>query len=406
MAALLSVADALALVLDKAVPLPAEPAPLLEADGRVLAADLKALRTQPPEDLSAMDGFAVRAADVANAPVTLRLIGEVAAGHPFPGTIGPGETARIFTGGVVPPGADAIVIQEHTSRDGDRVRVQKASPAGRHIRRAGLDFKQGQVLLPAGHKLSDRDLMLAAAMNHPTVPVHRRPRIAILGTGDELKPPGSTPGPGEIIYSNGFALMTLARHEGAEVIDLGIVPDRIEETVAAVRRARESSADILLTTGGASVGDYDLVQRGLASEGLDLSFWRVALRPGRPLMHGHLGAMHVLGLPGNPVSAYVCGFLFLGPLIRRLAGRRDVEPIAESALLGRDLPENDERADYLRATLAPGGDAHPIATPIPIQDSSMMAALAKADCLVLRAPHAAAAKAGEPCTILRLKPSP
>jgi molybdopterin molybdotransferase len=199
--------------------------------------------------------------------------------------------------------------------------------------------------------------------------------------------------------------MTLARHEGAEVIDLGIVPDRIEETVAAVRRARESSADILLTTGGASVGDYDLVQRGLASEGLDLSFWRVALRPGRPLMHGHLGAMHVLGLPGNPVSAYVCGFLFLAPLIRRLAGRRDVEPVAESALLGRELPENDERADYLRATLAPGGDAHPIATPIPIQDSSMMAALAKADCLVLRAPHAAAAKAGEPCTILRLKPS-
>jgi molybdopterin molybdotransferase len=402
MAALLSVADALALVLDKAKPLPAEQAPLVDADGRVLAADLAALRTQPPEDLSAMDGFAVRAADVANAPVTLRLIGEVAAGHPFPGTIGPGEAARIFTGGVVPPGADAIVIQENTSRDGDRVRVQKASSAGRHIRRAGLDFKQGQVLLPARHKLSDRDLMLAAAMNHPTVPVHRRPRIAILGTGDELKPPGSTPGPGEIIYSNGFALMTLARHEGAEVIDLGIVPDRIEETIAAVRRARESSADILLTTGGASVGDYDLVQRGLASEGLDLSFWRVALRPGRPLMHGHLGAMHVLGLPGNPVSAYVCGFLFLAPLIRRLAGRRDVEPIPESALLGRDLPENDERADYLRATLAPSGNALPIATPVPVQDSSMMAALAKADCLVIRPPYAAAAKAGEPCRILQL----
>jgi molybdopterin molybdotransferase len=352
MAALLSVADALTLVLDKAAPLPAEQAPLLEADGRVLAADLAALRTQPPEDLSAMDGYAVRAADVAGAPMTLRLIGEVAAGHPFPGTLGAGEAARIFTGGVVPPGADAIVIQENTSRNGDCVQVHKASPAGRHIRRAGLDFKRGQVLLPAGHMLTDRDLMLAAAMNHPTVPVHRRPRIAILGTGDELKPPGTTPGPGEIIYSNGFALMTLARHEGAEVIDLGIVPDRIDETIAAVRRARESSADILLTTGGASVGDYDLVQRGLAAEGLDLSFWRVALRPGRPLMHGHLGAMHVLGLPGNPVSAYVCGFLFLAPLIRRLAGRRDVEPVPESALLGRDLPENDERADYLRATLA------------------------------------------------------
>jgi molybdopterin molybdotransferase len=351
-----------------------------------------------------MDGYAVRAADVAGAPVTLRLIGEVAAGHPFPGTVGSGEAARIFTGGVVPPGADAIVIQENTSRDGEHVRVERGSPAGRHIRRAGLDFKLGQVLLPAGHRLSDRDLMLAAAMNHPTVPVHRRPRIAVLGTGDELKAPGTTPGPGEIIYSNGFALMTLARNEGAEVIDLGIVPDRIEETIAAVRRARESSADILLTTGGASVGDYDLVQRGLAAEGLDLSFWRVALRPGRPLMHGHLGAMHVLGLPGNPVSAYVCGFLFLAPLLRRLAGRNDVESISEPARLGRDLPENDERADYLRATLAPGRDSFPVATPVPVQDSSMMAALAKADCLVVRAPYAPAAKAGEPCRILKLKP--
>jgi len=400
--ALLSVADALARVLDGVEPLPAEDAPLTEAHGRLLAADVAALRTQPPADLSAMDGYAVRAVDVASVPATLNVIGEVAAGHPFEGGVGAGEAARIFTGGVVPPGADTIVIQENTGRDGDRITVKSPSPAGRHIRRAGLDFKQGQVLLPRGHRLTDRDLMLAAAMNHPSVPVHRRPTIAVLGTGDELKAPGSELGPGEIVYSNGFALVALARAEGAQVIDLGIVPDQVEATVAAIRRARVSGADILLTTGGASVGDYDLVQRGLAAEGLALSFWRVALRPGRPLMHGHLGAMHVLGLPGNPVSAYVCAFLFLVPLLRRLAGRGDLRAAAESATLGCELPENDERADYLRATLAPGPDGRPIATPVPVQDSSMMAALAKADCLVIREPYAPPAAAGSRCAILRL----
>jgi len=400
--ALLSVADALARVLDGVEPLPREDAPLTDAHGRVLASDVAALRTQPPDDLSAMDGYAVRAADVAQVPVTLKLIGEVAAGHPFEGNVGPGEAARIFTGGVVPPGADTIVIQENTSRDGDRVTVKSPSPVGRHIRPAGLDFKQGQVLLSRGRRLSDRDLMLAAAMNHPILPVHRRPKIVVFGTGDELKPPGSTPGPGEIIYSNGFALMALARGEGAEVVDLGIVPDEVEATAATVRLARESGADVLVTTGGASVGEYDLIQRGLAAEGLTLSFWRVALRPGRPLMHGHLGAMHVLGLPGNPVSAYVCAFLFLVPLIRRLAGRGDLQPAAESAVLGCALPENDERADYLRATLAPGPDGSPIATPVKLQDSSMMAALAKADCLVIREPYAPPAAAGSRCAILRL----
>jgi len=400
--ALLSVADALAHVLDGMAPLPAEQAPLMDAEGRVLAADVAALRTQPPEDLSAMDGYAVRAADVAATPATLKLIGEVAAGHPFDGDVGPGEAARIFTGGVVPPGADTIVIQENTERDGDRVLIRSSSAPGRHIRRAGLDFKQGQVLLPRGRRLTDRDVMLAAAMNHPTLPVHRRPRIAVLGTGDELKPPGATPGPGEIIYSNGYALMALARNVGAVVSDLGIVPDRIDDTVAAIRRARNEGADILLTSGGASVGDYDLVQRGLAAEGLKLSFWRIALRPGRPMMHGHLGPMHVLGLPGNPVSAYVCGVLFLVPLIRRLSGHFKAEPQLEAAVLGCDLPANDERADYLRATLAPWSGDGWAATPVPVQDSSMMAALARADCLVVREPFAPAAKAGSPCAILRL----
>jgi molybdopterin molybdotransferase len=226
--------------------------------------------------------------------------------------------------------------------------------------------------------------------------------LAVLATGDELVMPGNEPGFGEIVYSNGYATMALARREGCETLDLGIVPDRLAETAAAVRRARDLGADVLVTSGGASVGDYDLVQRALASEGLQLSFWKVALRPGRPMMHGRLGPMHVLGLPGNPVSAYVCAILFLVPLIRRLSGRTDVEPVLEPALLGCDLPQNDDRADYLRATLAGGPDGLPVATPAPIQDSSMLTPLARADCLLLREPHAPPASAGSRCTILKL----
>jgi molybdopterin molybdotransferase len=400
--ALMPVAEALARVLADADPLPAESAPLLEAHGRVLAVDLKALRTQPPANVSAMDGYAARAADVASVPVRLKLVGEVAAGHPFDGKIGAGEAARIFTGGVVPPGTDTIVIQENTTREDDAVVVTVSAGKGRHIRTAGLDFETGKVLLAKGRRLSGRDLALAAAMNHPTVPVHRRPKVAVLATGDELVMPGSDPGFGEIVYSNGYATMALARREGCEVVDLGIVPDRLDETAAAVRRARDSGADILVTSGGASVGDYDLVQKALAAEGLALSFWKVALRPGRPMMHGRLAGMHVLGLPGNPVSSYVCAVLFLIPLIRRLCGRSDVEPAPEPALLGCDLPENDERTDYLRARLSSATEGLPLATPFLVQDSSMLVPLAEADCLLIREPHAPAAKAGSRCTILKL----
>jgi len=399
--ALMPVAEALARVLADARPLPAEAARLIEAHGRVLAENIQALRTQPPADVSAMDGYAVRAADVATAPARLKLIGEVAAGHPFAGTVGAGETARIFTGGVLPPGADTVVIQENTSRAADTVVVTATAPAGKNVRRAGLDFTKGDTLLARGRRLTDRDLALAAAANHPSVPVHRRPKLAVLATGDELVLPGSAPGPGEIVYSNGYALSALALAEGCDVMDLGIVPDRLAETAAAVRRAADGGADILVTSGGASVGDYDLVQPALAAEGLALSFWKVALRPGRPMMHGRLGDMHVLGLPGNPVSAYVCAVLFLVPLIRRLAGRSDVEPAPESAVLGSALAANDERTDYLRASLAYGPDG-PVATPFPVQDSSMLVPLAKADCLVLREPFAPQAPAGSRCSILKL----
>jgi len=400
--ALLSVADALDRVLAHAAPLSAEEAPLADANGRLLAYDLKALRTQPPADVSAMDGYAVRASDVTNVPARLKVIGEVAAGRPFKSSVGPGETARIFTGGVVPDGADAVVVQEVTTRDGDHVEIQKPTVKGRNVRPQGLDFRQGDTLFAAGHRLTARDLALAAGMNHPLLPVYRRPKIALLATGDELVPPGTEPGPGQIVYSNGFALAALARAEGADVSNLGIVNDTMQATVTAIRDARGLEADILVTTGGASVGDYDLVQAAFAAEGMELSFWKIAMRPGRPLMHGKLGAMHVLGLPGNPVSSYVCAFLFLVPLIRRMSGRRDLVAPTESAVLGNDLPANDERADYLRATLKSGA-GEPVATVFPVQDSSMMVPLAQADCLVIREPYAPAAKAGSLCSIVKFE---
>jgi molybdopterin molybdotransferase len=401
--ALIPVEEALAHVLRGAEPLGSELVAVAEAHGRALADDLAARRTQPPADVSAMDGYAVRAGDVTSIPARLTLVGEVAAGRVFNGTIGPGETVRILTGGFVPEGADTIVIQEDVRRDGGQVIVEAMARLGRHIRRAGLDFRDGDILLREGRQLTTRDLALAAAMNHSSVPVRRRPRVAVLSTGDELVPPGAVMGPGQIVSSNGLALAALVRAEHGEPRDFGIVPDRLDATVAAVRRARDWNADIIVTTGGASVGDYDLVQPALAAEGMELSFWKVALRPGKPLMHGRLGATHVLGLPGNPVSAYVCALLFLVPLIRRLSGYSEAHPQTRSASLGRDLPPNDERQDYLRATLHRRSDGALVATPLDLQDSSMMTGLARADCLVIRMPFASAAKIGDGCTILPLQ---
>jgi molybdopterin molybdotransferase len=399
--ALMAVAEALRQVVAGAEPLGSETVTLDDGLGRVLAADLAAKRTQPPADVSAMDGYALRADDTTSEPSTLTIIGEVAAGHPFEGKVGPGQAARIFTGGVMPAGADCVVIQEVTERDGDRVVIKRSGIKGKNIRRKGIDFSEGQVLLERGRRLDDRDLMLAASMNYPQVEVYRRPKVAIVGTGDELVMPGTEPKPGEIVYSNGFALTALARGEGAEARDFGIARDSLEAIRAHIGSARDWGADILVTTGGASVGEHDLVQKALQAEGLDLSFWRVALRPGRPMMHGRLGRLQVLGVPGNPVSSYVCSVLFLVPLIRKLSGRADLERARETARLGRDLPENDEREDYLRATLSFGPDG-PIATPVSAQDSSLMAHLSRAGCLVIRPPHAPAAAAGSPCVILKL----
>jgi len=399
--ALLSVAEALARVLDGVEPLASENVPIAQASGRVLAVDLAALRSQPPAAVSAMDGYAVRAADVAGGRAELNLIGEVAAGRPFAGSVGPGEAARIFTGGVLPPGADAIIVQEETERRGDIVVITGAAQPGKHIRREALDFASGQVLLGRGRRLSARDIALAAAMNHAEIPVRRRPRVAILATGDELVPPGTNPGPGQIVSANGLALSAFARAEGAEARDFGIVPDRIEPTVEALERMR-GWGDVLVTTGGASVGEHDLVQRALAAQGMALAFWKVAVRPGRPMMHGRIERTRVLGLPGNPVSAYVCAFLFLVPLLRRLIGRQDLSAATESAVLGRELAANDERADYLRGKLERQPDGSLIATAFAVQDSSMLLPLAEADCLIIREPYAPAAPAGSRCAILKL----
>jgi molybdopterin molybdotransferase len=401
--ALLPVAEALARVLEGAEPLPIERVPLAEAEGRVLAEDLTALRTQPPEDVSAMDGYAVRAEDVASPPARLKLIGEVAAGRPFPGRVSAGEAARIFTGGVLPIGSDTVVIQENTTREGDTVVVTTPAKRGRNVRVAGLDFRKGDSRLKKGRRLTGRDVSLAAAMNHASVPVTRRPKIAVVATGDELVPPGTEPGPGQIVHSNAFTLAAVARREGAEVIDLGILPDRLEETIAGVRHARELGADVLVTAGGASVGEYDLVQPALAAEGLALSFWKIAMRPGKPMMFGILGGMRVLGLPGNPVSAYVCSVLFVAPLIRKLLGRNDIANPVTQGVLGRDLPANDEREEYMRAALARRDDGTWVATPFPQQDSSMLVPLAAADCLMIRPAFAPAAVAGTPCGFVKLE---
>jgi molybdopterin molybdotransferase len=401
---LIPVAEALGRVLASIpAPVEAETVPLARAAGRTLAADVAASRTQPPFPASAMDGYAVRFADASVVGASLRLIGTSAAGHGFPGRIGPGEAVRIFTGAPVPEGADAILIQEDAEAEGESVRVMEAVEQSRFIRRAGLDFTAGETLLVAGMTLDARRLALAAAAGHPELSVRRRPRVAILATGDELVEPGAVPAWDQIVASNSLALAALSAEAGAEIIDLGIAADDHGALEDAFRRAREARADLLITLGGASVGDHDLVQAALAREGLELGFWRVALRPGKPLMHGRLGDMLVIGLPGNPVSSIVCGLLFVVPAIRALQGDPQAgADRSEPATLARDLPANDGRADYMRATLALEPGRLPVADPEKRQDSSMLAVLGRAEALLIRAPHEPAATAGDPCRIIRL----
>ncbi|MDA0785473.1 MAG: molybdopterin molybdotransferase MoeA [Proteobacteria bacterium] len=396
---LMPVADARARILAGLPTMASEQVALTQAHGRVLAVDVAARVTQPPLAVSAMDGYAVRAADVANVPVDLMVVGAVPAGGRHDGVVGPGEAVRIFTGAALPDGADAIVIQEDTERNGDSVTIQESSAAGRYVRKAGLDFATGDVLLAAGKILTSRDIGLAAAMNHPWLQVRRKPRVALLATGDEISLPGEALGPTSIVSSNTFALEGLIRACGGEPVTLGIAPDDKAAISAMAEGAR--GADMLVTTGGASVGEHDLVQDALQDIGLELDFWQIAMRPGKPLMFGRLGDVPMLGFPGNPVSSTVCGVLFLKPALAKMLGTNETEPVFEIATLGVDLGENDRREDYLRATLSRDGDRL-VATPFPKQDSSMFSRLAAADCLIVRPPHAPAARAGDPVAFVRL----
>ncbi len=402
MSGLLPVEEALQRLLEGAEPGAAETVPLAEAAGRVLAAPLAALRTQPPFDASAMDGYAVRAADVAAVPVRLSLIGTAAAGKPYDGTVGRGEAVRILTGAPLPAGADTIAIQENVTKlDGGAIEVRETVAAGRHIRRKGLDFTAGESLLERGRVLDAAALALAASANHAVLAAVRRPLVAIIATGDELLPPGSTPGPGQIIASNVYGVAAIARDSGARVLDLGIAPDRIDAITALAEAALAAGADVVVTLGGASVGDHDLVQEALTALGMDLGFRKIAMRPGKPLMFGRLADTRILGLPGNPVASLICSHLFLRPLLARLGGRTSEDRIID-AVLGGPLAANDLRKDYVRARIDRSGAA-PVATPFEIQDSSMLRLLADAGGLVVREPFAPAAQAGDPCRVLLLR---
>jgi molybdopterin molybdotransferase len=365
-------------------------------------------RPPPPLPPSPRQAVAPRAADLATAPARLKLIGASAAGHGFPGALGPGETVRISTGAPVPAGADAVLIQENAETpDAATVVANEPVTVGNHIRPAGLDFAEGAALLEAGRTFGLRELGLAAAMGYGEVSVRRRPRVAILSTGDELVPPGALPGPDQIVSSNAVSIAALVDAAGGAATDLGIAVDDPQAIAGAIDAAVALPADVLVTIGGASVGDHDLVQDALTGRGMDLGFWRIAMRPGKPLMFGHIPRsdggppLRVLGLPGNPVSSMVCSILFLRPLIDALLGRPQTDP-SEAAVLGADVGANDMRQDYVRATLAPSPDGLPVATPLPRQDSSMLSILGAADCLLIRPPHASPAAAGAPCRIIRL----
>ena len=396
---MISVDDARTRILAALRPTASEIVPLAEAWNRVTAAPVRARLTQPPRDVSAMDGYAVRATD-ATLGAALRVVGSAPAGHPWDGTLGQGEALRLFTGSFMPDGADGIVIQEDTSRDGDQVTITEAAVAGRHIRRAGQDFAAGEVLLPAGKRLGARDIGLAAAGNHPWLTVHRRPRIAILATGDEIAMPGEPIPPGGIVSSNSHALAALVRAAGGDPVVLPVVAD---DRVALMAVADAiAGMDMLVTTGGASVGEHDLVQEALGARGLKIDFWQIAMRPGKPLMFGQLGPVAMLGLPGNPVSSLVCAILFLVPAIAVLLGLPASPPPTVQAALGAPVSANDHRADHLRATLSVDATGGLIASPFPRQDSAMLRTMAQADALILRSPNAPALAAGARADIIRL----
>jgi molybdopterin molybdotransferase len=404
MAPMLSVREAHARVIAAFATLPAETVPIADAAGRVLASAPKARLTQPPADLSAMDGYAVRAEDVPTAPTTLTLVGEAPAGGSYDHALKPGETVRIFTGGPLPMGADSIVIQEDTKADGRKITVLEAPKPGRHVRKAGLDFSAGDAPFPSGHTLTTRDVALLAAMNLPWLSVCRKPRVAILSTGNELVLPGEPIGRNQIISSSGIAVAALVRAWGGEPSLFDIARDErgiIEQAIVA-----GAQHDILITLGGASVGDHDLVQDALKAQGFTMDFWRIAMRPGKPLMFAAKDRARVLGLPGNPVSTMVCALLFLRPALEQMLGQAAGLPATTTARLAVDVRANDQREDYVRALARRQADGSLLVEPHKIQDSSMLSVLSWCNALMIRPPHDPARKAGETVQIVDLSVLP
>ncbi|MEM1318084.1 MAG: gephyrin-like molybdotransferase Glp [Pseudomonadota bacterium] len=394
MSRLLSVADALSRILADTCPLSAEDVAIEDAAGRILASDLTARRDQPAFDASAMDGYALRSADVHGVPTNLTLVGESAAGHPFTGTVSRGQCVRIFTGARLPDGADTIAIQENVRANGTDIFIDKAEQSGRYIRRAGLDYRAGDVLLRDGMKLSPARLSLAASMGLPALPVRRKPKVAIIASGDELVAPGEDVPEGGIVSSNNFGIAALVRAAGGEPLDFGIAPDTRE--ALAEKFVLAADCHIVVTSGGASVGDHDLVRPVLEEHGVKLDFWKIAMRPGKPLIFGRKGEQRYLGLPGNPVSSLVCSQVYLVPLIKSLLGEPTSSNVVDG-VLGSDLPENDEREEYMRAIFK-DGRLHPFDN----QDSSMLSSLARAEALLIRPAHAPAASAGEECRYIKV----
>jgi molybdopterin molybdotransferase len=401
---MLSVRDAHARVIAAFEALPAEMVSVADAAGRVLASPPQARLTQPPADLSAMDGYAVRAADVPAAPTTLKLVGQAPAGGSYDHALKPGETVRIFTGGPLPMGADSIVIQEDTRADGTKITILEAPKIGRHIRKAGLDFAAGDAPLAAGRTLSTRDVALAAAMNLPWLSVHRKPRVAILSTGDELVMPGEPVGRNQIVSSSGIAVAALVRGWGGEPTLFDIARD--DAKLIESRIAAGAQHDLLITLGGASVGDHDLVQAALKAQGFAMDFWRIAMRPGKPLMFAARDRARVLGLPGNPVSTMVCALLFLKPAIDRMLGQPGDLIGTAPARLAVDLKANDQREDYVRSRLLRAADGSLAVEPHPVQDSSMLSVLAASDALLVRPAHDPARKTGDTVQVVDLAQVP
>jgi molybdopterin molybdotransferase len=396
---MLTVREAHARVIAAFDRLPAEMVSIADAAGRVLAQAPAARLTQPPADLSAMDGYAVRAADVPAAPTTLKLVGQAPAGGSYDQALQPGETVRIFTGGPLPSGADSVVIQEDTRADGERITILEAPRLGRHVRRAGLDFTAGDSPVAAGRTLTARDVALLAAMNLPWLAVHRRPRIAILSTGDELVMPGEPVGRNQIVSSSGIAVAALVRAWGGEPTLFDIARD--DAALIQNRIAAGAQHDLLITLGGASVGDHDLVQDALKARGFTMDFWRIAMRPGKPLMFAARDRARVLGLPGNPVSTMVCALLFLKPALDRMLGQPGDLVATQPARLAVDLKQNDTREDYVRARLTRTAEGL-LVEPHAVQDSSMLSVLAWSSGLLVRPAHDPARKAGETVQVIDL----